>query len=382
MRKTQFILFALILTISLVSCSSNDSDNYILFIVIIVISAAVLGYSIWTYYTTKKEEFPRKGLADRVPNIICRFNNKREELKMEPHKETTVYLIEAETKEVKDELLNRAQEHGILVLDNDDKSFFVSQLVDARWLWSNILKYTVWDCQKEEIIEIKPLPFEQRFENLPTKKKEDSSDSKNTLVSSEEKSSQLFYKVTSDKAERIPRLLEIGRVLEFTFKWSGDYLIVDKDKKTIRTKNLNISFDDLISVKLRDDMWVKQTTPDVVVTETDSIDIMLGSPVISSISTVKPGYRIRQHDYFIDIVARGLKKDTIRASSEATNAKNAVNVIERIIGEKVESRKNEPKVNASTLSMADEIKKLKELLDTGVITQEEFEKMKQKIINA
>ena len=49
-------------------------------------------------------------------------------------------------------------------------------------------------------------------------------------------------------------------------------------------------------------------------------------------------------------------------------------------GKKIINRK-EQNISVNSISSADELRKYKELLDTGIITQDEFEKKKKQILN-
>lgn len=75
---------------------------------------------------------------------------------------------------------------------------------------------------------------------------------------------------------------------------------------------------------------------------------------------------------FINAQTRGTTTEILRKTIVTTSESSTQAIVTAVDG----SGKG-----ASTMSVADELKKLKELLDSGVITQEEFNTQKSKLIN-
>ena len=65
------------------------------------------------------------------------------------------------------------------------------------------------------------------------------------------------------------------------------------------------------------------------------------------------------------------------SSSLSLNASDYITNVSTNTGDSASIKKDK----ASSLSLTDELKKLKELLDSGAITKEEFKKAKDKLLN-
>lgn len=74
-------------------------------------------------------------------------------------------------------------------------------------------------------------------------------------------------------------------------------------------------------------------------------------------------------------------KETFSISVEAHSAKIVFEKINEILNELKNKEKSEMNVSTASPSPADEIKKYKELLDLGILTQEEFDQKKKDLLN-
>lgn len=88
--------------------------------------------------------------------------------------------------------------------------------------------------------------------------------------------------------------------------------------------------------------------------------------------TLKNGY---METLYIDLIDSSVSYDSYRYKRACNAAERIINKIGEITGVKEEKLENE--VN---YSVADEIKKFKELLDMGAITQEEYDKKKKELL--
>lgn len=74
-------------------------------------------------------------------------------------------------------------------------------------------------------------------------------------------------------------------------------------------------------------------------------------------------------------------KETFSITIEARTAKIVFEKINEILNELKNKEKSEINVSTASPSPADEIKKYKELLDLGILTQEEFDQKKKELLN-
>ena len=74
------------------------------------------------------------------------------------------------------------------------------------------------------------------------------------------------------------------------------------------------------------------------------------------------------------------KTEIINFAADKSSILNLANMIEEALRQIADSKKTNSSVNINQVSAADELKKFKELLDTGIITQEEFNTKKKELL--
>jgi len=351
----------------------------VIFVVVIIVLACIVLVNFISKQPKITEE-DKKEITQNIETITHHFQYRKSLFNLDTLNEQGIYVTKIRNKQQLENCLSFAIEQKIVYDSRSESLFFVCRLQDAKIIRGFINDSVFFDCKTWEqcdLDSISDIP-EGNATEKDAKQKTDNLQHAGNVETSDSKPA--YYRLSSNMMERFPYLICKATILDFQFHWSGDYITVDKNAKTIKTKRLDITFSELKSVTLRDEKWVKQTTPDRVETKANPIDLMLGMPSRTVTSTVKPGYRINQHDYFIDIVTTNNRKDTIKASSEATNAQNVVTALEQIIEEN-KPAESQPQANPpSQPSKADELRKLKGLLDSGAISKEEFEVLKKEVI--
>ena len=92
--------------------------------------------------------------------------------------------------------------------------------------------------------------------------------------------------------------------------------------------------------------------------------------------TLKNTYR---DNIYINLIATDTKKSSIIYKAAQTNAQNCISALQ-IITDANNQTSNQKSDTSTPISEADEILKFKQLLDAGIISQEEFEQKKKQLL--
>ncbi len=148
----------------------------------------------------------------------------------------------------------------------------------------------------------------------------------------------------------------------------GEYFFSNSENRVFRVMGQSdvCSYDDLVSFELVEN---KTSTRDI-----NMMYIMIVTRSVGALKIVLINYKTELDGMFYR-AARGYADKIIAQLHVISASKN----IENTSTEKNDDDLNDKK---PVFSVADELLKLKQLMDMGVLTQEEFDKQKQKLLNA
>lgn len=84
---------------------------------------------------------------------------------------------------------------------------------------------------------------------------------------------------------------------------------------------------------------------------------------------------------YINLISTEFKKDSFVYKTASVSVQNILSKFQIIVNQLEEENGIQSQNTSNNVSVADEVKKFKELLDIGAITQEEFDKKKKELLN-